>query len=249
MLIRCIGWLLLGLIFLSGVTTGNAQTLYSYVDGNGIRNLTNIPPANYGPGIIVSHESPAPAETLEKPTAKSRSTVYDPIIARYAEVYGLDAHLIKSIIATESAFNPKAVSPKGAMGLMQLMPATAARLGVRNPFDPEDNIRGGAEHLRALLDTFNNDLLLSLAAYNAGENLVQRIGRIPNIRETHDYVRTVTERYGNRQTPSATQPDPPRPVTYRYLDHNGVLHISNIPPVDRIGPYQGPGYAAPTSPR
>ena len=100
------------------------------------------------------------------------------------------------MIETESDFDSRAVSPKGARGLMQLMPATALRVGVQNSFDPEQNIRGGMQHMRGLLDRFNNDLQLSLAAYNAGENLVQRIGRIPHIRETHNYVRKITKKYG-----------------------------------------------------
>ncbi len=139
-------------------------------------------------------------------------------------VYGLGA----------DAFNPKAVSSKGARGLMQLMPATASRLGVRNLHDAEENIRGGTKYLRSLLDTFDNDLTLSLAAYNAGENLVQRVGRIPNIAETHAYVRSVQKRYGKNEMSPLPQPEEKRHApTFRYTDGNGVLHLTNIAPVER----------------
>jgi len=116
---------------------------------------------------------------------------------------------------------------------MQLMPSTAAKLGVRDPFDPEQNIRGGTKHLRFLMDTFNNDLPLSLAAYNAGENLVQKLGRVPDIPETHNYVRSVMTRFGERQMKQSWQQpvSPPIPRVFRYLDQNGVLVLTNIPPV------------------
>ena len=140
------------------------------------------------------------------------------------------------MIATESGFNPTAVSSKGAQGLMQLMPETAARLGVSNPYDPEENIWGGARYMRFLLDTFANNtednLILSLAAYNAGENLVQRLGRVPDFRETNDYVRSIIERYGKRQM-DLPVPAIPEPTTYRYFDDKGTLILTNIPPVDR----------------
>jgi hypothetical protein len=120
---------------------------------------------------------------------------------------------------------------------MQLMPETATQLGVRNAFDPEENIGGGVKHMRYLLDTFNNDLALSLAAYNAGENLVQRVGGIPNIRETHAYVRSITKKFGKKDpTYQVPPPPPPAPSTYRYVDEKGVLHLTNIPPVARSEP-------------
>jgi soluble lytic murein transglycosylase-like protein len=113
-----------------------------------------------------------------------------------ADEFGLDAALIDAVISVESGYTPHAVSPKGAVGLMQLMPQTARRFGVSDVRDPGQNIRGGARYLRYLLDTFGGDLELALAAYNAGEGSVLRHGmRIPPFAETIDYVRKVRARY------------------------------------------------------
>ena len=108
---------------------------------------------------------------------------------------GLDPLLLYSIMHQESSFKSHAVSPKGARGLMQLMPFTAVRYGVTNIFDPRENVVGGAHYLRTLLDTFNGDLDLTLAAYNAGPGAVQKFGGIPPYRETQDYVRHVRAAY------------------------------------------------------
>lgn len=114
---------------------------------------------------------------------------------------------------------------------MQLMPATAATVGVRDIHDPEENIRGGMKYMRKLLDRFDNNLVLSLAAYNAGENLVGRIGKVPNYRETKDYVRTITARYGKKEIAPKVEEAPIMPMKFQYRDQNGVLHLTNIPPV------------------
>jgi soluble lytic murein transglycosylase-like protein len=113
-----------------------------------------------------------------------------------AETHNISEHLIHAIISVESAYNPQALSRAGAQGLMQLMPATARRFGVRDSFDPVDNIRGGTTYFKELLRMFNGDLQLSLAAYNAGENAVKRYNnRIPPFKETQDYVKKVMLRY------------------------------------------------------
>jgi soluble lytic murein transglycosylase-like protein len=117
------------------------------------------------------------------------------LISELSRKYQVDFALIKAIIRAESGFNPFAVSRKGAKGLMQLMPETASRLNVSNVFNPKENIEGGVRHVKYLLSLFNDDLRLSLAAYNAGENLVADLRSIPPYRETVDYVQRVLSFY------------------------------------------------------
>jgi soluble lytic murein transglycosylase len=116
---------------------------------------------------------------------------FDDIVLAHAQRHALRPELVRAVIQVESGYNPTATSPKGAMGLMQLMPATARELGVRNPYDPEDNIRGGTAYLRQLLDRYDGNEQLALAAYNAGSGAVDRYGSVPPYRETRDYVRRV----------------------------------------------------------
>lgn len=117
---------------------------------------------------------------------------YEPIIQEQSLRHSLRADLVRAVIQVESGFNPRARSPKGAMGLMQLMPATARELGVDDPYDPYENIRGGTAYLRRLLDKYEGNEELALAAYNAGSNAVDRYGRVvPPYRETRDYVKKV----------------------------------------------------------
>lgn len=137
------------------------------------------------------------------------ATPYDPSIDLVARRTGLSPDLIKAVALVESGLDPNAVSPKGALGLMQLMPDTARQYGVEDPFDPDQNLQAGATHLRRLLDEFGGDLSLALAAYNAGSGAVRRYGGVPAYRETRDYVRRVR----SKLTPAvrAPQPDGPPP--------------------------------------
>jgi soluble lytic murein transglycosylase-like protein len=220
----------IGLAFcLASLPSSFGQTVYSYVDENGVPNFTNIPPQGAVRDLKVRH----PITASEPVRAPDREPGYEAIIRKYAGQFRLDPSLVRSMIETESAFDSRAVSPKGARGLMQLMPATALRVGVQNSFDPEQNIRGGMQHMRGLLDRFNNDLQLSLAAYNAGENLVQRIGRIPHIRETHNYVRKITKKYGKTHVDWVDLGSPRVPSTFGFVDQDGILHLTNIPQTNR----------------
>jgi len=119
---------------------------------------------------------------------------FDAHIKEAANRYAISEDVIAAVIEAESRFNARAVSRRGAQGLMQLMPATAATLGVRDPFDPRDNIDGGVRHLRSLMDRFNHDLPLALAAYNAGEQAVLQNRGVPPFRETRDYVSRIMRR-------------------------------------------------------
>ena len=117
---------------------------------------------------------------------------YDDIINEAAETYALDPELIRAVVRAESAFNPMVVSPAGAQGLMQLMPALAEEMGVSDPFDPRQNIMGGAKYLRWLLDLNRGDIPLTLAGYNAGPTIVAKYKRIPPFKETQRYVKKIT---------------------------------------------------------
>jgi soluble lytic murein transglycosylase-like protein len=122
----------------------------------------------------------------------SSRDLYEPYVLEYSNQQSLRPELVRAVIQVESGYNPRALSPKGAMGLMQLMPETAQMLGVKRPYDPEQNIRGGTRYLRLLLDKYQGSEELALAAYNAGSGAVDRHGkRIPPYRETRDYVRKV----------------------------------------------------------
>jgi hypothetical protein len=129
------------------------------------------------------------------PTPVAATAPFHEIVKAAATHYSVDADLIASVIAAESNFDPKAVSKKNARGLMQLLPETAARFGVRNIFDPQENIDAGTHYLRDLLQRYNNDLALALAAYNAGPERVQHFGRVPPYAETASYIRRVKRAY------------------------------------------------------
>ena len=161
--------------------------VYGYTDENGVLILSNVPSEDRMRMIIDG--------TPEEAGKTWRySGQYDPLIQKAAAMYRIDAALVTAVIAVESAFNRFARSHKGAMGLMQLMPSTARQLGVANPFDAWQNIRGGTSYLKGLLDDFGN-LRLALAAYNAGPNAVRRYGTVPPYRETKNYVQKIMAIY------------------------------------------------------
>ena len=142
-----------------------------------------------------------------KPPVASATGPFSELVAAAAARYGVDAELITSVIAVESNFDPKAISPKNARGLMQLLPETAARLGVKNIFDPQENIEAGTRYLSDLLQRYKNDLPLALAAYNAGPERVEQYGRVPPYAETISYVRRVKRHYDQRKAaPAAKTP-------------------------------------------
>jgi soluble lytic murein transglycosylase-like protein len=132
-------------------------------------------------------------------SAAPEAPAFGNLIHSAAMRYGVDEQLIISVISAESDFNPRAISPRNARGLMQLLPETARRLGVRNAFDPKQNIEAGTRYLRDLLLRYNNDLGLALAAYNAGPQTVERYGHIPPYAETISYVRRIRREYAHRK--------------------------------------------------
>jgi hypothetical protein len=220
-----------------------AGEIYSYVDRNGVLNLTDIPP-KFGDTHVKVYKKSSLQDTKRSTTKMYKCVIkkrvyyadhaknscykliyqngdsissfavpldsgspppipvhrkyddYKTLIQDVATSTRLEPALLHAVIQTESAYNPKAVSPKGAVGLMQLMPATARRFGVKNRRDATANVYGGARYLRYLLKLFNNNLKLALAGYNAGENAVKRYGnKIPPYRETKNYVKKVMRLY------------------------------------------------------
>jgi len=174
--------------------------IYSYRDERGRIHFANRPNGRIVPlkKVLVPgqvsglKQAPAPKPKRARRAASGTGTGrYDHLIHRAAEHYDVGFGLIKAVIHAESAFNPRAVSRKGALGLMQLMPGTARDLGVSNVFDPEQNIRGGTRYLQEMLELYNHDLSLSLAAYNAGPAAVDRCGGVPPFPETRRYIRHV----------------------------------------------------------
>ncbi len=161
--------------------------IYRYVDENGVMHLTNLP-TNSNYKLWIKERRVIIRGGLDM-------TKYGPLIQKAADKYKVDYSLIKAVIKAESNFNHKAVSPKGAQGLMQLMPKTASTLQVQDSFEPESNIEGGVRYLRYLMNVYNGHLPLALAAYNAGEKAVARYGGIPPYAETKGYVKRVMALY------------------------------------------------------
>ncbi|MDH3443880.1 MAG: lytic transglycosylase domain-containing protein [Deltaproteobacteria bacterium] len=161
--------------------------VYMYRDKDGVINFTNVP--NHRGYQRVSRDGGA------TPAPMSSSGDYDEAIRSASDRHSIDADLVRAVIKAESGFNSNARSSKGAMGLMQLMPDTARLHNVINAYNPADNIEGGVRHLRMLLERYQGDLRLSLAAYNAGSGAVEKFGGIPPYAETREYVRRVLRFY------------------------------------------------------
>ncbi len=176
------------------MTSPSLAGIYRYEDEKGVIHFTNCPrDPKFKLYIRESKEDVGPGNSSFAYIRDSNQ--YDSLISEFSKKYQVDFALIKAIIRAESGFNPAAVSRKGAKGLMQLMPETASRLKVLNSFNPRENIEGGVKYFKYLLSLFNDDLRLSLAAYNAGENVVAEVRSIPPYRETMDYVRKVLSYY------------------------------------------------------
>jgi soluble lytic murein transglycosylase len=157
--------------------------IYVYIDHEGTLHFTNTPTSNQYKVYM--------RETFKKPTTVFQMTSYDDVISEAARRHGLSSSLIKALIHVESYFNPRAVSKKGAVGLMQIMPENLQALNISDPFDPWENIMGGTSYLKTMLERFRGELPLALAAYNAGPTVVERYQDIPPYPETMAYVEKV----------------------------------------------------------
>jgi soluble lytic murein transglycosylase-like protein len=174
--------------------------IYAYTDPSGTTHFSNVPDDARYKLIIhapVEAAAGAPVDAQRAAAWLARSADYDAAISRAAVAANVQAELVRAVIVVESGFNPRAISRRGAVGLMQLLPSTARRFGAFNAFDPEQNIRAGAQYLAELISRYGSSKLdLVLAAYNAGENAVERYGRrVPPFKETRAYVPNVLRMY------------------------------------------------------
>jgi soluble lytic murein transglycosylase-like protein len=180
----------LGAIFiLIAVVSSVHADIYMYIDDNGVMHFTNAPTSN-------QHDYKVYIKERTSRSTKFHATdKYDELISDASKEFNVDSRLLKAMIKAESDFDPRAISRKGAMGLMQIMPENFKMLNIENPFDPWQNIRAGAQYFKKLYKRFNGKLALSLAAYNAGPTAVDRYKRIPPYQETEEYVRRVLRYY------------------------------------------------------
>jgi len=200
---------------LVGLASPAYAQIYSWRDADGRLVLANSKPQNVDSVQTFAVAEAEGERTTRNTPAVDRSLVYDDIIVEHSRLHDIRPSLVRAVVQVESGFNPRAYSPKGAMGLMQLMPATAREFGVRNPFNPEENIRGGVAYLRQLLDRYDNNEQLALAAYNAGPGAVDKHGQsIPPYRETRDYVTKVNGIAGD----GADRPVKGRTKLYRVVE-------------------------------
>ncbi len=166
--------------------------IYMYIDDDGVMHFTNAPTESDRDYKVYIREKRSNSVTFYS------TDKYDDLISNACEIYGVDFRLVKAIIKAESDFNPRAVSKKGAMGLMQIMPENFQLLDIQNPFDPKENIMGGTRYFKYLYDRFEGKLTLSLAAYNAGPTTVDNYNKtVPPYRETEQYVQRVLQYYRN----------------------------------------------------
>lgn len=198
------------LVLLTASPSLLANRIHSYWREDGVRVLTNLAP-------------PRPQRHSLRPQPGHGPGHYQSTVREISLRYGVDMDLVNAVIRVESNFRPEAVSPKGCLGLMQLHPDTARRFGVRDVFDPVQNIEGGVRYLEYLLDYFQGDLELALAGYNAGENAVTRYGGVPPYPETIDYVEKVRRLYGIASVRV------PGDRVLRVVQPSGRVLLTNIP--------------------
>lgn len=208
--------------------------IYQYTDDNGVVHFSNVGFSNKKYKQVKAQPAKAlstdpipqysdPGKSTYIASANMPSSYVD-IISSACERHGVDPALVRAVVKVESDFNPYAISRKGAMGLMQLMPQTAVELNVRNSFSPHENINGGVKYLRYLLDRYEGNISLALAAYNAGETAVKRWGTIPPIKETQNYVRKIMDMYnGNGRMLG------PRYTIYVGYGEDGALVLTDNP--------------------
>lgn len=208
--------------------------IYQYTDESGVIHFSNV---SVGAGkkfkkikspdapVRTAASSPRHAGRTKAPlTATSEPGAYDDIISTACDRHGIDPSLVRALVKVESNFNPDALSRKGAMGLMQLMPQTAVEMNVRNTFNPNENIDGGVKYLRYLIDRYEGNLSLALAAYNSGETAVKKWGTVPPYRETQNYVQRIMKLYQGGGKAFI-----PRHTIYMGYSEDGALILTDDP--------------------
>jgi soluble lytic murein transglycosylase-like protein len=209
-------------VFCALMPSAASAQIYSWRDATGRLVMSDTPK---DPSARVYAVASSSSYAVTKPVASRQTNTYDSLIDRHAAAHSLNPGFVRAVIQAESAFNPQARSPKGAMGLMQLMPATAAEYHVVNAYDPAENIRAGVAYLKSLLTRFNNDVSLALAAYNAGPAAVEKYGRtVPPYKETRNYVARISK---SSSTPAASATQVFQ--TVQIVDGQRVVRFTNKP--------------------
>jgi len=187
--------LLIAILFAASSAAAKPK-IYTYVDAQGLRHYNDVPDNNRYRLLVLSPQDRTASGDRYDVQLLAKASQYDSIIEHAALSAAVESNLLRAVIVVESGFNSQAVSKRGAVGLMQLMPATASRFGVSNPYDARQNVHAGARYLKFLIDRFGHDVRLALAAYNAGEEAVARSGgQIPPFSETMAYVPRVLKIY------------------------------------------------------
>jgi len=222
-----------GIMLLAGAIQTAKADIYQFVDENGVVHFTNVSGARVKkPSKVVSEKrSATQAPPSSTRVTEHRTTHTDSIPASYVNIindacnrFGVDPSLVHAIVKVESDFNPFAISRKGAMGLMQLMPQTANTMNVRNTFSPDENVEGGVKYLRYLLDRYDGNISLALAAYNAGETAVKKWGTVPPYKETQEYVKKILLIYNGTGKAFA-----PRYTIYIGAGADGTILLTDNP--------------------
>jgi soluble lytic murein transglycosylase-like protein len=224
-------WWWLGVASLALASVAEAGA-YRYVDPTGNVHYTDTPADSRYRPVPGWRESSARVTLPAPSVARARASLpYLELIRSTAERHRVDHRLVEAVVTVESGGNPRAVSRKGAQGLMQLMPQRAVLLGVKNPFDPGQNVDGGVRHLRDLLQRFGGDVTLAVAAYNAGEEAVRSHQGVPPFEETQDYVRRIRALYYGLDGPGPRWAVGQAPQqVYRQVNPDGSVLFTNVPP-------------------
>jgi hypothetical protein len=221
-------WIVLVALSFVAVPTPVTAQIYSWRDERGTLVLSDRPGPGHNRTRAITTLAAPRTETVAVDTGRDSQRDFDGLIVEHARLNGVRPDLVRAVVEVESGFNPVAVSPKGALGLMQLMPATARQFGVVNPFDPTENVRAGVAYLRQLLDRYDNDERLALAAYNAGPGAVDRHGQsVPPYAETRSYVEKVNRLAGDRPAAETTLPGTTIYKAVHIVDGRAVVTYSN----------------------